>query len=589
MMLHEELTRFWSNGLISIYSESKSEYDPVTNRVFKEGSALKLDDLVLRKVDNEGRSCDKEYTWFVKDVEYYPTLSVSDLLVGTSYGIWIREKKKILTFRLVSVNVETDEYIFRSETEGVEDRVVASEKLPSIYKAGTPSELHGSKVNIVFACQVPNRNGKIVKETVSAPSIARQKFDLDIGNTHIVRATGKPAHSKVHLHITTDEPYGVCCLQGLKVSLGMHNFGERRWKNGLVDDFRSQNDDNTRIIGDFTKMVQSAPIVQLMSETIHKNEEWALHFEKLVDDSHFPNMNAFHPVVPKIRAACQELASRATLFRRRTLQTRFFETGDNYYLGMEFNREFDAWKNALGDELVQPLRERPGMEDTKEIDKFRSLLLAHVDRLWYDSCLETIRKGDVYNPGARKRVPRLYLINSMLSTQLSSLSLYEAFRVRDDPELYEILDKDGSKFIVRSVEGYISTFNGKTEVYREGNLTRGPDGNEESKVAIASFDVHHGINYRTMRVTDFEKGYTAAFHGDEQSSPHFMRYSGLTGAGINAASFADFIGKARAGLPFIERFREYSQETNWSNGEVVLRGTAGQLGEDGKCHMLYSR
>ena len=60
----------------------------------------------------------------------------------------------------------------------------------------------------------------------------------------------KPHGSKVHFQVTTCEPYGVCCLSGAKVSMGMHNFGERRWRNGIIDDIRSQTDQNTRIIGE---------------------------------------------------------------------------------------------------------------------------------------------------------------------------------------------------------------------------------------------------------------------------------------------------------------------------------------------------
>jgi hypothetical protein len=84
-----------------------------------------------------------------------------------------------------------------------------------------------------------------------------------------------------------------------------------------------------------------------------------------------------------------------------------------------------------------------------------------------------------------------------------------------------------------------------------------------------------------MRVSDKDKGYVFTFIGDEQASPHFMRYSGLTGACINAMSFNNFIQKAIEGAPFVERFGEYSKETNWSNGEVVQRGTGGNYGEDG--------
>ena len=60
-----------------------------------------------------------------------------------------------------------------------------------------------------------------------------------------------------------------------------------------------------------------------------------------------------------------------------------------------------------------------------------------------------------------------------------------------------------------------------------------------------------------------------------------MRYSGLTGACINAMSFNNFIRKAIDGEPFVDRFRDFATETNWSNGEVVQRGTSNNYGQDG--------
>jgi len=52
-----------------------------------------------------------------------------------------------------------------------------------------------------------------------------------------------------------------------------------------------------------------------------------------------------------------------------------------------------------------------------------------------------------------------------------------------------------------------------------------------------------------------------------------------TGAGINAMSFNDFLKRANEGVSLVQRFREYSKETNWSNGEVVTRGTIGCYGD----------
>lgn len=395
----------------------------------------------------------------------------------------------------------------------------------------------------------------------------------------------KPHGSKVHFSVTTYEPYGVCCIQGIKVSMLMHNFGETRWKKGLVDDFRSITDTNTRIIGDFTKMVRSTPIAQKMFHYISdpKDPDWRLHFEKLVADSKFPELQQIDPIVPKIVRACEAFAAAAHTYRRQSLQTRFFETGDNYYLGMEFNREYDLWKNNLGDELVAPLALKAQDPATKaDVGKMRGILLHHIDRLWYDACLEVIRTGDVYAPGARQRVPRLYLINSYVDTTLGKFPVGESFRLSERPEeKYEVVAKGTSQVIVRNVEGYISKMSKKTVVKREGNLTRAPNGNQESRVCLATFPVGHYVNFRCMRLNDSERGYVFAFIGDEQATPHFMRYSGLTGACINAMLFNNFVKQAIDGVPFVDRYGLYCKETNWSNGEVVQRGTGANYGEDG--------
>ena len=58
-----------------------------------------------------------------------------------------------------------------------------------------------------------------------------------------------------------------------------------------------------------------------------------------------------------------------------------------------------------------------------------------------------------------------------------------------------------------------------------------------------------------------------------------MRYSGLTGACINVMSFNNMIGLALQGIPFEYRVQRYAFETNWSNGEVVQRGTGANYGD----------
>jgi hypothetical protein len=363
--------------------------------------------------------------------------------------------------------------------------------------------------------------------------------------------------------------------------MGMHNFGEKRWGEGLLDDFRSTNDQNTRIVGDFTKMVRQRKIAERMNYLIN-TENWQEHFKTIVADSKFPELDELDPTLPKLLEGVKWHADNAKNFQRQTLQTRFFETGDNYYLGMEFTREYDKWKNELADKLTSSLTLKATDDDKKEVTKFRGVLMHHIDRLWYEACLETIRKGDVYNPGARRRVPHIWMTNSYFDQKLGSLPVGESFRLTDHPEeRYEVVVKERKQIFVRNVEGYISKMELKTLVRREGDLTRSPDGNKESRVSLATFPVGHHVNHRTVRLNNESRGYVFAFVGDEQVTPHFMRYSGLTGACINAMLFNNFVKSSIEGVAFIDRFQLYSKETNWSNGEVVARGTSSNFGQDG--------
>jgi hypothetical protein len=197
------------------------------------------------------------------------------------------------------------------------------------------------------------------------------------------------------------------------------------------------------------------------------------------------------------------------------------------FQGMELSREFAVWKERLAENITAIAQPSLGGDRlTAENARLKGQLMHFLDRLWYEACLETIRTGDVYNPGARHRVPHLFLINSHFDTELSSLDDGESFRLSDCPDdRFEILIKTPAQVVVRNIRGLISIMTPLAKVRREGNLNRTPDGNAESKVALSTFTVSHYINYRTMRRNDAHPGlYMTAFIGDEQATPHFMRY-----------------------------------------------------------------
>jgi hypothetical protein len=64
------------------------------------------------------------------------------------------------------------------------------------------------------------------------------------------------------------------------------------------------------------------------------------------------------------------------------------------------------------------------------------------------------------------------------------------------------------------------------------------------------------------------------------SSSFFFAFANR-GAAITCMAFNNFLGQAQEGIGFEERAQLYALASNWSNGEVVQRGTGANYGEDG--------
>ena len=313
--------------------------------------------------------------------------------------------------------------------------------------------------------------------------------------------------------------------------------------------------------------------------------------------------------------------------------------------GMEFPREFDTWKNEVVKVIVPGPPRSASNKRAKAYEKSRKSLVASLDRLWFESTMAVISSGDVYNPGGNARIPELFTVDGSFEQSLGELKDREAFKLAGksysfvgragstycrvtrqghkgevklsssvkvmtsgkemelgrmeegssfEPfEFFEVLCKGWNSSLVRTSSGYVIELAHNVKVCRLSDLARSPDGVSESKVSIASFPVAHYVCHRTIKVrttsgksvngvpADPQDGYISALIGDGQASPHFMRYSGLTGAAINAMSFNNFVAAAIKSLTFHDRVRRYSLETKWSNGEVVQRGTGANYGEDG--------
>ena len=566
-MLHLEVSRLWSKGVIQCYNNRSAKYDLATKTLTKQGQHLTLGDTFLCRVDPDGNAAQQNFPWRVVEEIYQPPLGLDDLKVGREYSVFIRQEDAILPFRLTGVDIRSRTYTFKALRMGDKDLKATAHNLPSVYPKSARKHRDVTKI-IVESVKKGSKGGfKRLEMTMSL--IRSQSFTIDVGPTHVVDCTGMPHDVNSHLNVTTREPYGLCAISGLKVSMVMHNFGQNRYGAGLLHDFRSKNDENTRIVGDATAILHQPIVAEQMLELM-RSEYWQSHFNKLIENSKFPSLNSIEPLVPILRRSVLWHALNARFFIRQTLQVRFFETTDNIYLCTELTREYDKWKNHTADDLVSALKYPDDDERKKEMGCLRDTLLQHIDRLWYESCLEVIRRGNVYHSRATKRVPQLHLINSCTPTELQNLVVGESFTITDkDQGKYEILVKTKKLILVRNVEGYVSKMELKTMALKECNLSRAPDGNNESEVALSTFSVGHRVNFRNLRLNHQEPGYIFAFIGDSQSTPNIMEYSSLTGTCINTMLINNFVGESLSGISFVDRCALYSKETDWSNSEVV--------------------
>lgn len=140
--------------------------------------------------------------------------------------------------------------------------------------------------------------------------------------------------------------------------------------------------------------------------------------------------------------------------------------GDNFYLGMEFNREYDAWKKQVVRDTVN---------SSSRMRRVAGAISSSIDRLWYEAAFEVISQGDVYNPSGSTYIPKVYLINAKTKERLGSLEIGDSFRIsKTMDEKYEVLIPGSKKVWVRSVEGYLFSLSADEEVLREADLTRSP-------------------------------------------------------------------------------------------------------------------
>lgn len=172
-MLHVEVSKMWSKGLLSVYSDSKSTFDPKTNSLAKLGAHLKLNDAILRRVNQDGRRVNSYHSWKVVEFDHTNSLGTEDLTLGEGYGIYVREANAILPYMLTGIDLQTQIYTFVALQDGQSDIQANATSMPYVYPKGI--EKHAEVRKLVLESVKKGSNGGYSREIMFMKDIKDKK------------------------------------------------------------------------------------------------------------------------------------------------------------------------------------------------------------------------------------------------------------------------------------------------------------------------------------------------------------------------------------------------------------------------------
>jgi hypothetical protein len=188
-MLHTEMSRLWSAGIISVFADAMAKFDSETNSITKYGKHLKVNDIILRNVDENGKPSKSQYSWKVASLLYAQSLGLDNLKVGEDYLIYMKEEESLRTFKLTFFCLGTKTYHFMSLEDGVNDLKVDACTLPSIYSKHITR--HAGIQSVVLESVKGGENGVKLLDELFMNDIENEKFILDVGQCHVIEAIGK--------------------------------------------------------------------------------------------------------------------------------------------------------------------------------------------------------------------------------------------------------------------------------------------------------------------------------------------------------------------------------------------------------------
>lgn len=187
-LLHLEVTKMWSKGVVQCSTNAKARYDAETNALIKNGEHLRIKDCILLPMDAEGQASQELYSWHVVDLVFLPPLALTDLRIGREYGVYIRSKEQILPFKLAGVDLRSRTYTFQALEKGTKDVKGTAHNLPPVYPKGTNRNAEPNK--IVVECDRHVSGDKPYRHVFSIEEARGTKFKLNTNNSHIVECMG---------------------------------------------------------------------------------------------------------------------------------------------------------------------------------------------------------------------------------------------------------------------------------------------------------------------------------------------------------------------------------------------------------------
>lgn len=207
-MLHREAVELRSRGLMNYYRGSGIDFDVEKGLFSKKGASLKAGDNIRMQ---DGR-------WRVVAHHFPRPLDRRELRAGQDYDLLFRREERVAVYRLVEAYPDTyDLYSFgalRAEV-GLPNALRGSFDEFEIFQKGT------ARVEPLQIVLESLDGGRVERKTIDFDQVKDERFQLDVFDSHVLVAAGKPENTDEHFAVTTEEPYGVCCIEGLKVSMLM--------------------------------------------------------------------------------------------------------------------------------------------------------------------------------------------------------------------------------------------------------------------------------------------------------------------------------------------------------------------------------